>query len=88
MVCNQRGFSPRGAFFPSSLAFPYLVFTHLVHRAIFITVLPEWRNWQTQQTQNLPGITPRVGSTPSSGTIPVSKVLVARVLPEYPHDRP
>ena len=30
---------------------------------------PEWRNWQTQQTQNLPGITPRVGSTPSSGTI-------------------
>jgi hypothetical protein len=32
-------------------------------------VLPEWRNWQTQQTQNLPGITPRVGSTPSSGTI-------------------
>src|SRR5208337_4097410 len=37
--------------------------------AIFNTVLPEWRNWQTQQTQNLPGITPRVGSTPSSGTI-------------------
>jgi hypothetical protein len=37
--------------------------------AIFNMVLPEWRNWQTQQTQNLPGITPRVGSTPSSGTI-------------------
>jgi hypothetical protein len=33
---------------------------------------PEWRNWQTQQTQNLPGITPRVGSTPSSGTIQLS----------------
>ena len=33
-----------------------------------ILLFPEWRNWQTQQTQNLPGITPRVGSTPSSGT--------------------
>ena len=41
---------------------------HSAH-AIFNRVLPEWRNWQTQQTQNLPGITPRVGSTPSSGTI-------------------
>ena len=28
-----------------------------------------WRNWQTQQTQNLPGFTPRLGSTPSSATI-------------------
>jgi hypothetical protein len=27
-----------------------------------------WRNWQTQQTQNLPGITPRVGSIPSTAT--------------------
>ena len=43
-------------------------FTRLSGHAIFNTVLPEWRNWQTQQTQNLPGITPRVGSTPSSGT--------------------
>jgi hypothetical protein len=24
--------------------------------------------WQTQQTQNLPGRKPRVGSTPTSGT--------------------
>jgi hypothetical protein len=30
---------------------------------------PEWRNWQTQETQNLPPVTRRVGSTPSSGTI-------------------
>ena len=43
-------------------------FTECRAHAIFNTVLPEWRNWQTQQTQNLPGITPRVGSTPSSGT--------------------
>jgi hypothetical protein len=28
-----------------------------------------WRNWQTQQTQNLPGFTSRLGSTPSSATI-------------------
>jgi hypothetical protein len=27
-----------------------------------------WRNWQTQQTQNLPGITPREGSIPFTGT--------------------
>ena len=43
-------------------------FTLFSAHVIFIVVLPEWRNWQTQQTQNLPGITPRVGSTPSSGT--------------------
>ena len=48
---------------------PRRSFTQLPAHAIFSTVLPEWRNWQTQQTQNLPGITPRVGSTPSSGTI-------------------
>src|SRR4030095_7818170 len=29
---------------------------------------PEWRNWQTQETQNLPPVTRRVGSIPSSGT--------------------
>jgi hypothetical protein len=29
---------------------------------------PVWRNWQTQQTQNLPGITPREGSIPFTGT--------------------
>ena len=52
----------------ASMASP-LSFTRPSPHAIFNTVLPEWRNWQTQQTQNLPGITPRVGSTPSSGTI-------------------
>src|SRR4051812_360951 len=31
---------------------------------------PEWRNWQTQETQNLPPVTRRVGSIPSSGTNP------------------
>ena len=35
-----------------------------------LSIGPEWRNWQTQQTQNLPGITPRVGSTPSFYTAP------------------
>jgi hypothetical protein len=33
-----------------------------------ITDVPEWRNWQTQETQNLPPVTRRVGSIPSSGT--------------------
>src|SRR5262245_54695172 len=33
-----------------------------------ITLGPEWRNWQTQETQNLPPVTRRVGSIPSSGT--------------------
>jgi hypothetical protein len=32
------------------------------------TFLPEWRNWQTQQTQNLP-TTNRAGSSPAFGTI-------------------
>src|ERR1700761_793426 len=32
-----------------------------------------WRNWQTQQTQNLPGFTSRLGSTPSSATTPDRK---------------
>ena len=31
-------------------------------------ISPVWRNWQTQQTQNLPGITPREGSIPFTGT--------------------
>ena len=31
--------------------------------------MPEWRNWQTHETQNLAPVTRRVGSIPSSGTI-------------------
>jgi hypothetical protein len=31
--------------------------------------LAAWRNWQTQQTQNLPEITLREGSTPFAATI-------------------
>jgi hypothetical protein len=31
--------------------------------------VPEWRNWQTHQTQNLASRKGRVGSTPTSGTI-------------------
>ena len=42
--------------------------TGSLHNQEVAKTFPEWRNWQTQQTQNLPGITPRVGSTPSSGT--------------------
>ncbi len=30
--------------------------------------VPEWRNWQTRGTQNPVRLTPRVGSTPTSGT--------------------
>ncbi len=30
---------------------------------------PEWRNWQTRWTQNPVRFTPRVGSTPTSGTM-------------------
>ncbi len=30
--------------------------------------MPEWRNWKTHWTQNPAGLTPRVGSTPTSGT--------------------
>src|SRR5262245_15232303 len=32
-----------------------------------VSTPPEWRNWHTQQTQNLPGFTPRGGSSPFSG---------------------
>src|SRR5260370_10284355 len=32
--------------------------------------MPEWSNWQTRGTQNPVGVTPRDGSTPSSGTNP------------------
>ena len=32
--------------------------------------MPEWRNWQTRGTQNPERVTPRVGSIPTSGTIP------------------
>jgi hypothetical protein len=30
--------------------------------------VPEWRNWQTRETQNLVHFTVSVGSIPSSGT--------------------
>lgn len=30
--------------------------------------MAKWRNWQTQQTQNLPYFTVRVGSTPTFAT--------------------
>lgn len=33
-----------------------------------LSIWAEWRNWQPQQTQNLPGFTPRVGSSPTSAT--------------------
>ena len=34
----------------------------------FVSIVLEWRNWQTQQTQNLPPVTRRGGSTPPSST--------------------
>ena len=36
---------------------------------IQIGLPPEWRNWQTHWTQNPARLTPRVGSTPTSGTL-------------------
>ena len=39
--------------------------------------LPEWRNWQTHQTQNLARVTPRGGSSPPSGTCESPKPLVS-----------
>ena len=51
------------AFFDATLA--------LVLAIRIMTFGPGWRNWQTQQTQNLPGVTTLVGSTPTPGTIPV-----------------
>ena len=37
----------------------------------FTPFVPEWRNWQTRETQNLVRVTPSVGSIPSSGTIAI-----------------
>ena len=67
----------------SCAAAPSASFTATPSHVIFIKVLPEWRNWQTQQTQNLPGITPRVGSTPSSGTIYTSTCTRTRISLAY-----
>ena len=41
---------------------------HRKPEGIYNWARPEWRNWQTRRTQNPVGFTPRVGSTPSSGT--------------------
>jgi hypothetical protein len=35
--------------------------------------------WQTQQTQNLPRITPREGSSPSSGTNQILRFSLRRI---------
>src|SRR5262249_27380798 len=43
-----------------------------------VALKPEWRNWHTQQTQNLPGFTPRGGSSPFSGIHQIiSKVITS-----------
>jgi hypothetical protein len=43
--------------------------------------------WHTQQTQNLPGITPRVGSSPTSGTIPVGPALPVLLIPAMEEEK-
>lgn len=43
--------------------------------------MAKWRNWQTQQTQNLPYFTVRVGSTPTFATKPQSFLPPAVLLP-------
>lgn len=43
-----------------------------------MTLGPGWRNWQTQETQNLPGVTTLVGSTPTPGTIDKPKPVVRK----------
>src|SRR5262245_1184491 len=40
-----------------------------VRGAILSSSAPEWRNWQTRETQNLVHLTVSVGSIPSSGTL-------------------
>ena len=41
--------------------------SEMVARAkLLVPIVLEWRNWQTQQTQNLPPVTRRGGSTPPS----------------------
>jgi hypothetical protein len=48
-------------------------------------VSPEWRNWQTRETQNLVACKGRVGSTPSSGTNhPLPQSSRRRDLSRYP----
>ena len=42
--------------------------------------LAAWRNWQTQETQNLPGVTPRVGSSHSAATTPTRLVWLPAVV--------
>ena len=39
-----------------------------LHAKLIFAMPLEWRNWQTQQTQNLPPVTRRGGSTPPSST--------------------
>jgi hypothetical protein len=41
--------------------------------------VPEWWNWQTRRTQNPVGLTARVGSSPSSGTISSIDRLIAAI---------
>ena len=43
--------------------------SEIVARAkLMFPIVLEWRNWQTQQTQNLPPVTRHGGSTPPSST--------------------
>ena len=41
--------------------------------------MAEWRNWQTQQTQNLPYFTVREGSSPSSATIKLVRLFLCEL---------
>ncbi len=43
-------------------------YTLMLQQGQIAPVMPEWRNWQTRTTQNRVG-NPRVGSTPTFGTI-------------------
>jgi hypothetical protein len=57
-VVFEQAIASSCQFVPCVRQSSYRVFTHPAARAIFVLVLPEWRNWQTQQTQNLPGLCP------------------------------
>ena len=41
---------------------------------------PEWRNWQTRRIQNPVGLTPREGSTPSSGSPRITRITQRRTV--------
>jgi hypothetical protein len=53
---------------------------------LILPIVLEWRNWQTQQTQNLPPVTRRGGSTPPSSTKFTSEWTAQQIAEAFPWD--